>query len=60
MERTREKTIATQFGSLKADGCMATGLADTGRLNSKLLMRKSEHKPIDTGESSTDTGIRNS
>ena len=38
----------------------ATGLRDSGKLNSKLLMRKSEHKPIDTTESSTDPGISNS
>lgn len=32
MERTREKTIATQFGSLKTDGWVATRLADKGKL----------------------------
>ena len=58
--RTGEKTKVTKLWKLKSRWMSGKWLSRLKKAESKLVMRKSEHKPIGTTKSSTDTGISSS
>ena len=56
----RKKTKVTKLWKLKSRWMSGKWLSRLKKAESKLVMRKSEHKPICTTKSSTDTGISSS
>lgn len=58
--RTGDKTKVTKFWKLESRWMSGKWLSRLKKTESKLVMRKSEHKPICTTKSSTDTRISSS